>query len=232
MSYCSKCGVKVDSNVKKCPLCNIPIHHFDNSPSSGNYPERKNKASMTNKQIRTLTWHILSLIFTISFLIVLSVDLVINSKITWSGYPMTGIGAAWLITTFILLFLRKPLIIVIGNSFSILCCLLLIDIFDGNLNWFLQLGLPIWGMVTAIVVTIFILIITLKNPGAEVTGIAFILIGFFCIGLELLVSAFMGNISLKWSFIVLSIMLPLGSFLIIYHYALRKKYDLSKVFHI
>lgn len=232
MPYCSKCGVEVDNHLDDCPLCSAPIQKFDETASSGKYPPRYLKRIRSNKEIRTLTWHIISLVLIISFLSVLSIDLVINHRMVWAGYPMTGIGVTWLMITFILLFARKPLVIIIGNTVSVLLCLVLLDIFDGSLNWFLQLGLPITSMVFVVTLVTYILIKYLKNPGSNVAGILILMIGVLCVGLEMLISAFVSSFHVKWSFIVLAVLIPLGTFLIVYHYAFRKKYDVTKIFHL
>ena len=232
MPYCAKCGVEVKNGKKRCPLCKFPIPKIDDEIAELNYPGIERKKAMSNREVRLLTWQILLSFFIISFFVVLVTDLITNKGITWSAYPMIGISLAIFVTTFIIFFFRKPLVIIICNCASTVMFLFFLDLFDSRVSWFLNLGLPIWAMITVIIVVAYILISALKKPGFNVAGIILILIGAFCMGLEMLITAFLGIFSLKWSFIVLAVLIPLGVLFITYHYVFAKKYDVRKLFHV
>lgn len=232
MPYCSKCGVEVDAHLKRCPLCRFPIQKIDDEVSLPSYPGVERNRTMSNREIRLLSWQIIITLFTISFFVVMVTDLIINGSFTWSGYAMTGIALAAFVITFILLFFRTPLVIIICNCTATIFFLLLIDSIDSKLQWFWYFGLPIWLTLTVIIVVAYILIRTLKNPGLNVAGIILAMTGLFCMELEMLITGFFGHFSIKWSFIVLAAVIPLSVFFITYHYSFSKKFDIKKVFHV
>ena len=107
MPYCSKCGVEVDNHILNCPLCKTPIQQYgQNSQGSNKYPKISPTKELSNKQKRIIAWEIITGTLVTAFLVVLTVNLSVKGKITWASYPMTGIGAAWLYMTFLLLFLQ------------------------------------------------------------------------------------------------------------------------------
>ena len=117
MPYCPKCGVQVDPNIDKCPLCSVFIPKYDqsNGVAERRYPLRdEKKPSFTNRQIRLLIWGILSILFVMSFLILLTTNLVQAGEITWGRYYLAAIGLCWIYLTLILLCLRLPSFIILG----------------------------------------------------------------------------------------------------------------------
>ncbi len=232
MPYCSKCGVELDRHLKKCPLCKFPIPKIDDEISLPVYPGIDRNNSITNKEIRLITWQILCTIFAIAFFVSLVTDLIINRHVTWSAYVMIGIGMAAFFTTFFIFFFKTPLVIIICNCSATIIFLFLLDHNDGRYQWFWFFGLPIWGMLTLIIVVAYILIRTLKKPGLNVAGIIMSMIALFCMGLEMLISGYFGNLSIKWSFIVFAALIPLSILFIVYHYSFSKQYDIRKIFHV
>lgn len=233
MPYCSKCGVKLDNNIEKCPLCNLSIQKFDqsNSINRKKYPEQKYRESLSNRQIRFFTWQILSIVFAIGFLIVMTINLLQNSSLSWAGYPMTAIGAAWLLMTFVVFFLKTPILIITGNFITLSGLFVLLDIIDGNLNWFLTLGLPILGMVATIALIVYFSILLFKNKYSLILSIFLNMIVVFCIGINLLISGFQGNTRISWSLFVTIAIVPISLLLLWYNFHLRKIIDFKKIFH-
>jgi len=234
MPYCSNCGVEVDVHVENCPLCLKPIQRFSDeiTETKGLYPERPVSGKISGKKIRLISWLAVSIFLLSAFLIVLAIDLIMNGRISWSGYAMTGIGVTWLYSSVILFFLQRPAVIIIGNFIATNGLLVLIDVINGSLEWYLTLGLPISGMVALFSAVIAMFAVRFKTPGVILSSIILILAGVFCIGIELLVSGYLGSVRLSWSFIVLASIYPLAIFLLFYHFILRKRFDVKSFFHV
>ena len=234
MPYCSQCGVEVDNTIDTCSLCKTPIQKLASGDEEIElkYPERKIKVPVTNKQIRLILWTTLSILLITSFLIVLAINLLKDGAITWSGYGMTSIGGAWIYCALLLFFIRRPSVVIAGNFIATSGLLSLIDIIDGSLDWFLVLGLPIAGAVTLVSIIIVLAVKFSRERGANIIGLTFSLATILCIGIDLLVSGYGGNVSMSWSFIVLAAVCPIAFFMFYYHYNLRKRYDITKIFHV
>ncbi|HPI88856.1 MAG TPA: hypothetical protein PK859_06080 [Spirochaetota bacterium] len=130
------------------------------------------------------------------------------------------------------MFIRRPGIIIAGNFIVTTGFLALLDVFDGSLDWFLRLGLPIAGMVTVASLLIALFVWLLKRWAALLWSIIILLAGVFCIGLDLLVSGYRGSVGMSWSFIVMVSLYPVALLLLFYHIFLRKRLDLKRFFHV
>jgi hypothetical protein len=51
-------------------------------------------------------------------------------------------------------------------------------------------------------------------------------------GVDLLISGYLGDARMTWSFIVLAATFPLTGLAMYYHFYLRKRFDIRKVFHL
>jgi hypothetical protein len=235
MPYCSQCGVEVNEGTEKCPLCHEPIKTKGKKKKKADeekYPVGEERIPLTNGQKRFLAWEILTFFLLTAFGVVLTINLIKEGTISWAGYPMVGIGSVWIISTLILLLFRNVILILSGIFVSLTGALVLIDIIDGSLNWFLVLGLPLVGMITVASGAVALLIRFLKDVGANLAAFILFLIGILCLGIDLLVSGYMGNVSISWSAIVMVSIYPVAFFLVYYHYRLKKRIDLKKIFHI
>jgi len=235
MPYCSQCGVELNAETKKCPLCKTTIYSKEeggDEKAQNDYPPVEVKATMTNGQKRFLSWEIETFFLATSFGIVLTINLLKEGTISWGGYPLIAIGSVWLISTLILLLFKQLILIMTGLVVSLTGALVLIDLMNGKLEWFLVLGLPIVSMTAFVAAVVALLVKYLRNPGANLAAFITFLIGVFCLGLDLLISGYRGKVYISWSAIVMVSLYPLALFFLYYHYRLRKRFDLKKIFHL
>jgi hypothetical protein len=232
MPYCPRCGVETDRGVASCPLCSTEIPRFNEGEDERRYPERRRYAPLSGAQKRFMVWLAVTMLFLTSFLVVLTVNLVAEGRITWGSYALAGIGAGWIYISLLLLFIRKASLIIAGNFIVTAGFLALIDVFDGSLDWFLRLGLPIAGMVTAASLLMALFVSALKRWPALVCALALIVSGVVCVGLDLLVSGYRGSAGMTWSFIVMVALYPLAGLFLAYHVFLRKRIDPGRYFHL
>jgi hypothetical protein len=188
--------------------------------------------AISNRQFRSIAWTVVTILFVTAFLVVLAVDLILHGAFAWSGYAMIGIGGAWACSSLILLFLKRPSLIIAGQVVAIPGILVLVDALDGRLDWFLGLGIPITFMVGGGALLVYLLS---KRCRFRVSMVfAFILVtgGLLCVGLDLLISGYRGNAAMTWSFVVLAATFPAAGLSMYYHFRIRKRFDLRKVFHL
>jgi hypothetical protein len=234
MPYCPRCGVEVDTGRESCPLCDtgIPAEVRETGTGESRYPQVDPPAAPSGRQVRILLWSVITSLMFTAFLVCLSVNLILDGSLTWGGYAMSGIGAGWIFLSLLIWFFRNPWVIISGFFLSSAGLLALLDFIDGEHHWFLTLGLPLAGMSTLLILLSVTTGFILQEKRGNMAGFIFIYITIFCIGVDLLVSGFLGAVSLSWSFIVMAALLPLAILLLAYHYLFRRFVNLESYFHL
>ena len=229
MPYCPKCGVEVESN--HCPLCNHQIkQNIHTIPFSHVVEIEKKKIYFSNRDKKRI-FHASTIFFAILVTsICVTVDLLLDSEISWSIYPIIAVWSLALITSASIYVngILKGIVILLLN----LLMLFLLDIQIPVKNFFLMISLPISFMTSVISFTIYITIKKSKRRGMNIPG--YILIGLTIVNIliDLLVQNFIHGIpKLTWSLITTVTLVPIALFLLYIHYVLSKKIDLSKIFH-
>jgi hypothetical protein len=224
----------VEQRAATCPLCQTPIQRLEKEPEQeeGKYPEQEPVGRISNWEVRVIVWSVLTILFITGFLVVLAVDLLLHGVLTWSGYAMIGIGGAWACSSLILLFLKRPSLIIAGQSIAVLGILVLVDVSDSKLDWFLTLGIPITCMIAGAVLLAYFLSMIFRFSVSMVFAFTLVAAGLLCMGLDLLISGYLGNARMTWSFIVLAATFPLTGLAMYYHFYLGKRFDIRKVFHL
>lgn len=236
MPYCAKCGVELDVGVLSCPLCafEMPPLGEKEPPERPRYPETQERyVAPTGRQIRMAIWAAASAVFVISFLVVVAVNLVwTGGSLTWGGPAMASIGVAWIAATTILILFRRPWLVVLSNYLPVVGFLALVDLFDGGLDWFLPLGLPIATASFLVPIVSLILWMFWKDRGANQLAILLCLVAALFVGIDFAASGYLGQLGISWSLVVAAVLIPLSGFLFVYHYVLRRFLKLKRVFHL
>jgi hypothetical protein len=228
MPYCSKCGVEVDQGVENCPLCQLPINGIEeDAVAPKKYPdvpvEHPKKAPLTPQQKRKRVWEIIGASLLIPFLIVVFTDLIVNETVSWARFPMIALLLAWMLTTFPLVFTRRPFVIISGEVISILIFLVLVDyLHDWKVDWFYRLALPNLAVLILISSAVVILSNLAKRKGANIA--AYILFGIGALNLSLdmiIMSSIREQISITWSLFVLVPCFIIGGFLLYLHFRFK-----------
>lgn len=227
MPYCSRCGVEVEGRAATCPLCDAAIQHLDHpADEPARYPVIP---PSRGRQIRYLVWMISTVAILSLTLALVTLDAVLNPRLTWSLYPLIGLGILWLFITLVVIFARRPIFVIVGQAISTAGFLLMIDLSHGELDWFVPLGLPMVGVVTAASVGVWLVSRLSRRAPALVTGAVLLACGIGSVALDLLVSGHLGSTHVSWSYIVLSATLPPGLFLLYFHFRLSRRIDLRQI---
>lgn len=247
MPYCSKCGVEVNEGIEECPLCNLPIQYFpedtekkirkkvypertDQQVNGRSYPdeeiEQPGKRTLTKKEKKFKIWEIIGVSLLIPFLIVTFTDLIISTSITWAKFPMITLLLVWLLCTFPLVFTKRPVVIIIGITFSLFGFLVLVDYFSNwKIDW-IQLALPIIALVLFLAVAVVVPSTYVKQKGMNIAAFILFAIGLLNLGLDLIImSTIHGKITVTWSLFVLVPTFIIGGFLMYMHYRFTKDTD-------
>lgn len=237
MPYCSRCGVEVEPNKEKCPLCDTKIQELEDEEIeyTSKYPEEvideEEKPKRTSKQIRIISFEIISFILLMPLLITLSTDLIINKTMTWSWYPFSALILAWFLISIPLVFPKNPFIIVPGEVIPLTLFLLVIDYLDDpahTLNWYIDLALPTVALTLVIVTGVVIGSIKSKNKGLNIAAYVLFAISVTCLGLDLIIMSHLGIPTPGWSLFVLTPGILVGGFLLYLHFRIIRRTDLKR----
>ncbi len=229
MPYCSRCGVEVESGAEACPLCSAPIQRLDQGPPEP--PRYPPAAPSERRQVRQLVWMVATAALLSAALALLGLDIVLNRRVSWSLYPLTGAGILWLFVTLVVAFARRPIFVIFGQAVATAGFLFAIDLFDGRLDWLVPLGLPIVGIVTAGSVLVWLVArFTRRDPALTASAVLFACAAG-AVALDLLISGHRAVPRPSWSFIVLGAVLPPLLLLLFFQVRFRRRADLRRVLH-
>jgi hypothetical protein len=234
MPFCINCGVELDTGVERCPLCAYTMPDTAGSDSSEQYPvpalEPDNKITSV-KTRKIITIEIVSIIFAGLDIIVVGIDYMLNSSLTWSPYPLAAITGLWVYIVLILLIAKRLYRTIVVSACVTIVMLAGIDFADGAFTWFLPLAIPI--SVSTFLLTYlsflvfhyrkhFSLIIASVVAGAGIEGI---IIDYF-------VSMFVGSEPFSWSLIIMAGLFPLIVVCLIHFLFLKRYFDVDKYIHL
>jgi hypothetical protein len=236
MPYCSRCGVEVEPNKKKCPLCDTKIQELgeEEQDYTSKYPEEvveeERLPQRTSKQRRIISFEVISIILVMPLLITLSTNLIINKTVTWAWYPISSLILAWFLVSFPLIFPKKPYIIVPGEVIPLTLFLLVMDYLDNqHLDWYLTLALPTLALTLVIVTAVVLGSIKAKNKGLNTAAFVLFAISGICLGLDVIISSYiLGRFYMFWSLFVITPGVLIGGFLLYLHYRIIRKTDLKR----
>ncbi|MBN1983121.1 MAG: hypothetical protein JW795_16425 [Chitinivibrionales bacterium] len=233
MPYCSRCGVEVNKNVTNCILCHAPIQVLEpgDKPSQSIFPPPSSKRPMARGERRFIAWEIMSAVSCVAASAVCSIDLLFSGRLTWSVYPLAGICATWVYFSLTLQFIKRPLSAISGWTLSTVLLLLAFDSLDRSITWFFSLGLPVTLMGGALLVLSFLTFMRCSS----VTFIIMILLSLaalFSVGLDFVISKYLGHTRIGWSLIVVAAIAPLEVLLAFHIAIMRKHIDLKRFFHV
>ena len=144
--YCIKCGIELEENAEKCPLCETAVPKMgneDNGIYEGEYPfVNINLYELKMKKVRKA---IFMAFFTISIISILEVffqNIIVYGSIGWAYYVIPSI-LLFDLMLFVLLnshTLRQNLFFIFVGLTTFL---LIIDYGDKTLSWSLRRGIPI-----------------------------------------------------------------------------------------
>lgn len=144
--YCIRCGIELEENAEKCPLCETAVPKMENEDNGiyeGEYPfVNINLYELKMKKVRKA---IFMAFFTISIISILEVffqNIIVYGNIRWAYYVIPSI-LLFDLMLFVLLnshTLRQNLFFIFVGLTTFL---LIIDYGDETLSWSLRRGIPI-----------------------------------------------------------------------------------------
>lgn len=224
---CKHCGVELDSDMEKCPLCQVsPSENTEQTPIV------EHKSVVLIKQKINL-WLAFTVIAISSIAFTILINLIIDTSLHWSLYVAGSIFTAWVYYSiyvffrhYILMWVPLGLSVTLGN-------LLLIDALSGGSFWFIKLGLPIASGSFIISGIYHFISRHVKYQGFNLLGYSLLGIVVLTMIIEMSIGLYKTDtIHLWWSLFVAISATPLSLILLFIHYRLRKGNDLKSFFHL
>ena len=234
MAVCKKCGVELEKGLKVCPLCNEAADQVE-APIPGQKSESYNPgySPLTRHEKARLFWEIATLFHFSALAVTILIDLITSGKLSWSLYVATCVLASYIYITLITLSYRKLWIFLPGLLINSLGLLVLVDLFDSGINWFVNPGLPLAGFFVALLGLVMFYAYRARQIGFNIVAFAALAVAAYCILAEIFISlAKTHEVSLSWSVIVAACILPFSLFLFFFHYRLKRGTSLRRFFHL
>ncbi len=219
MKTCPNCGIRFENKDGRCPLCE----------RDGGEIELRKAVAFT----KVFYWRLYSIFSLVAFMIILVIDLVYTSGLSWSKIPLISILYIW-ITLFLNLKIRlKSFTPIFLQAAATIIMLAFMDRFTPGKPWFIELALPVLiGL--GVLLNLSLLVGKFTHPSLlQTTAINIIIAGIFLILLELLIKNYKQETSgISWSLIAFVCLLPLSLFFIYFDKKIKKNgEELKKYFH-
>lgn len=232
MTVCKKCGIELEKGLEICPLCNEPQGEKVLEKPQG-YNVNPGYKPLSRKERARLFWEISGLLHFSALVVTILIDLITTKGLSWSLYAVTCIVASFVYITLIFLGYKKLWIFLPGLLINSLGLLVLIDLFDGGIYWFVNPGLPLAGFFVVLLGFVLLYSYRTRQKGFNIVAFSSLAIGIYCILAEVFISlALTGDVKLSWSVIVGASILPFSLFLFFFHYRLKRGTSLKRFFHL
>ena len=203
MSYCVNCGVELNSNEKRCPLCSTPVinPNIDNKQMDlPPYPPRSE--FIVERKIKNTTALLISVVLLVPLLVCPLCDYLVTGNISWSLYVIFGIVLGWILIVPPII-MRHDVIIKCAwlDFFSILLFLYLVNmITPTKSDWFDALSLPIVCLLMIMLMIILILCKIFRPRPITIIALTIFMLGLFTVAVDIFTNLFLGKgITAYWS---------------------------------
>ena len=217
MSYCVNCGVELDVSAKNCPLCGTPVV---NPAELEKFREAQSPFPTKKGQVEAVKRKDLGILLTMVTLATAAICGVLNWLVfrdnLWSLAVLGSCVMVWVVMVpFVILTQLSVYLSLLYDGASVVFLLYMIKLLVEDDSWFVGLGLPLTVLVTVVIELFTFCVDKLPRSFLTVSMYLFTGIGMLCLGIEILIDMYaVGDISLSWSAVVLTVCVVLDIALI------------------
>ncbi len=217
MSYCVNCGVELDVNLKKCPLCETVVYHpekIERREVEQTFPGKKGEVETVSKKEGVIFVSVLFLTIAVTCTL-LNILVYHNSR--WS-VPVNGVCIALWVFVMAAIFCDKITVygMLLLDAMAIGNCLFMISLITKSDQWLYLIAFPI--LVVSFGLLELAVLLSKKLPSSLLTGTLyfFIMTAGICATIECVIDNYCRHaISLSWSAIVVSVCSIITVFIIL-----------------
>jgi hypothetical protein len=230
MKICDNCGVELDDNMDVCPLCN-DNDEVKITRKTVIYPS--DALDLARRDSRKYAWELSGVVTLAGIIISIMVNLVFEKRLSWSLYSVTALLYVWSAITIFFFEVKHPFTLLPGLLLTTLGMLILIDMFDKPIRWFVPIALPITVTFFVLIAVVMSIIKIAKYKGFNILAVILIAFCLWCLTSELFIDlAAFKSINIRWSAIVTAAFLPVSMVLLFMHYRLKRGRRLDSFFHV
>lgn len=236
MAYCPKCGVKVDQGGRNCPLCDFPIPKIEENRLEHDhpFPTPENVYPKELMAIKRRIFKNIAVFFVLAIAAMYILNILLQGSMTWARY---SVASTLFLLAYIGVFLNftpNPYFFLTASYMITTALLFTLDRIDGEIGWFLSLGIPlVLGAFLLCWIGLFAYF-RLKRKPLILAGVVMLLFGVYSIVVEAAIRGYTsGDITLFWSYIVGIPLGVLGLSMVYFHFYFPQsmKDQIKRKFH-
>ena len=239
MAYCPKCGIGVEGDNRPCPLCNFPIPKVNEENETvvrvTKFPQAENPYPAYFRGVLNRIFVFLTFVVFLATCIMFYIDYELNEMWTWSKYSNLSILAVWVLLYFSFGYVQSSYKVIIGIGLDALVLLFGLDSFNGTLEWFFPLALPIVAGTTVISLGYWSVIRVLSVRRFNVIGLFFISLVLLTMWINFFIQSYRNETNLlHWIIITVLQLIPVLLVMIYVQYGMpeRIKQKIARKFHL
>lgn len=229
MKTCDNCGVEVDEDLQRCPLCRARL---DNEVDDGDDHEEPAQETVTHA--RFWLWEVFSLLAFAAALVTFAADFAFGFDVEWARYPLITIGFLWVSATVMIGLAEHPILRLLAETTAVAGFLFGLELLTETSGWFLPLGLPI-TVLTALLAGAAALVIRKRSLSAlPAMAVVVLASGVFVVGLEIIIKQFTeSDVLVSWSLVALACGIAIFFLILWVNKRMRERHsEYRKVFHL
>lgn len=239
MAYCPKCGVKVEWDNHPCPLCGFPIPKIKEETEVviriRKFPKTTNPYPAYTRRVLNRIFIFLALLALVAVSLMFYVDYELNATFTWSRYSNLSVLSGLVLVFFLFGYVQSYYKVIIGIGANALVLLFGLDIFNGELSWFVPLAFPIVTGATVISISYWSVVRAQSVRGFNVIGSLFVALVILTMWINFFIQNYQDDTNL-WTWIIVTVLqiIPLLLIMIYVKYGMpeRIKQNIARKFHL
>ncbi len=206
MSYCVNCGVKLDAELTKCPLCNTPVINpaeLEQLTKKVTFPD---ETGQPEKILRKDWGLLLTIVLSATSISCGLLNAFVFVGSLWSLLVIGLCVLIWVSALPTVIYLKMSIYLyLLFDGFAAGAYLYMISFVTPSINWFTNIALPITALVTLFVIIITFLYRKVSRSFLAIALYIFVEIPILCVFIELLIENYYHTPpKLTWSAVVLT----------------------------
>ncbi len=188
MSYCVNCGVRLESSIKKCPLCNTPVinpNELEKEFTTHSFAKDKGQLEKAKRKDWGL---LLTVVLTATAFSCGLLNALVFRGNMWSLLIIGVCILIWVLAFPTVIYTKTNVYFsLLFDGFAVAIYLYMISYITPTKHWFFFVGLPITLLITILAVILAILYKKVSTSLLANALYIFIEIPILCMGIEILV---------------------------------------------
>ena len=233
MKPCPHCGVLVEDENARCPLCLTPLDGDEGREGGAEGAVTARGGGSPDARPRFWLLEVLSLLAAVGAIVVFAADFAFGFSLSWSPIPLSAIIYLWIVSVVVIGLGRRGVLLGLALTAATLAFLLVLDLLTVGAPWFVTPALPL--VLLGALLSGLLVWIGRRRGVSTLPAIAMVLFagGLGSLGVELILGLSRGGpLRVSWSVVVLACAVSLALVVLLVHRRLRLRHtSLERIFH-